>query len=72
MTKTKNLTIDALGGIVKGEFERLDKIINKNHKELMQGQENIELRLTNVAYRFELQELQQRVAALEKKIRVKK
>jgi len=70
-----NMTIDDLAGIIKGEFDnaghRFDKIeseMAKGFKELRDGQENIELKLTNVAYRFELVELQKRVELLEKKV----
>jgi archaellum component FlaC len=49
-----------LGG-VEGEIESLKE-----------GQERIELRLSNVAYRFELIELQGRVKILEEKLGVKR
>jgi archaellum component FlaC len=39
---------------------------------LKEGQERIELRLSNVAYRFELLELQGRVKILEEKMGVKR
>lgn len=35
---------------------------------LENGQEEIKLRLTNVAYRFELEKLEKRVKALEKAV----
>ena len=57
--------IDEFGIIVKNEFSK----VNKNIKELKQGQENIELKLTNVAYRFELLELERRIEILEKKLK---
>jgi len=74
----KNITIDELGMMVKHGFDdvqqgmnnRFDKI-DKEIKELKQGQENIELKLSNVAYRFELEEVKQRVIILEKKLGVK-
>jgi len=40
-------------------------------KSLEEGQEQIKLRLNNVAYRFELVELQRRVKLLEKKAGVR-
>lgn len=51
-------TVDSLAVIVKNEFDNVNKQLggmNTQLKELQQGQENIELKLTNVAYRFELQ-----------------
>ena len=69
------LTIDDLGGMIKNGFDQVDKrfedIEEKNKKHfntLEQGQEDIKLRLTNVAYRFELQELESRVKNLEQKL----
>jgi hypothetical protein len=38
---------------------------------LKEGQERIELRLANVAYRFEIVDLQSRVQALEEKLGIK-
>lgn len=77
-----NMTIDELAGMIKGEFDsaghRFDKIdgeikdikseMAEGFKELRNGQENIELKVSNVAYRFELVELQKRVEFLEKKV----
>ncbi|MFH1255245.1 MAG: hypothetical protein V1667_02135 [bacterium] len=37
-------------------------------KELKQGHENIELRLSNVAYRFELEEVKEMVKILKKQV----
>jgi len=48
-------------------FDSVEKQLNN----LEQGQEAIRLRLDNVAYRFELVELQKRVDVLEKKVGVK-
>ena len=74
----KKLTIDDLGIMVKQGFDEVhqemkygfDKV-GREIKELKQGQENIELKLSNVAYRFELEEVKQRVIVLEKKLGVK-
>lgn len=71
MTK---ITINDLGKMIKDGFDGQDKKFEQaagERKGLKQGQEKIELRLSNVAYRFELQELQQRVIILEKKMKVK-
>jgi len=49
----EQMTIDDLGAIIKQEFNH----VKGQLKELKQGQENIELKLSNVAYCFELKEL---------------
>ena len=73
MAQDNNLktTIDDLAIMVKGGFDamdgRFDKMENKLEV-LEQGQEEIKLRLDNVAYRFELVELQRRVELVEKKV----
>lgn len=70
--KTKNITLDNLAAMVAKGFEdtatkadiiRLEDKINH----LEQGQEDIKLRLDNVAYRFEVKELERRVERLETK-----
>lgn len=63
---------------VNKQFDNIDKKfdgvnkkfdgVNKQLQELKQGHENIELRLANVAYRFELQELQGVVKNLQKQV----
>lgn len=75
MTK---ITIEKLAGMVKAGFDSVDKRFDEVDKRfdrvekaivtLAQGQEDIKLRLSNVAYRFELQELEQRVKRLEAKL----
>ena len=47
--------------------ERFDGVDNQL-KELKQGQESIELRLANVAYRFELQALQKVVENIQEQV----
>jgi len=73
---TENLAV-----MINGGFNATQKIINENQKfnnqrfdqidkrfdTLESGHEDIKLRLDNVAYRFELIELQSRVKRLEKK-----
>ena len=70
----KNITIDDLAVAVKSGFDGVDKKFNnidKQLKSLLSGQERIELRLNNVAYRFELVELENRVKRLEMKVGLK-
>ena len=72
---SNKINIDDLGSIIKNEFEkvneRFDKVderfdkVDDDIKVLKQGQENLELRLSNVAYRFELKDLESRVKLLE-------
>lgn len=57
--------VDKLAAATKRGFDGVNIRLNK----LEQGQEDIKLRLDNVAYRFELQELERRVTLLEKKAR---
>ena len=60
--------IDSLAGITKAGFEVVDKRFERVEKRLTNlehGQEDIILRLDNVAYRFELVEVQKRLKALE-------
>lgn len=77
--KIKNISNDELAVMINQGFQGVEENMNKKFNEvnksikiLKEGQGNIELRLANVAYRFELQELQQRVENLEKKVGVKK
>lgn len=74
----KNTTIDDLAIMVKHGFdqvdERFDQVngkfsqVNGILSQLESGQEEIKLKLDNVAYRFELVELQKRVQLLEEKV----
>jgi hypothetical protein len=57
--------VDKLAAATKRGFDGVSIRLDK----LEQGQEDIKLRLDNVAYRFELQELERRVTLLEKKAR---
>ena len=75
--KTKGVTIDTLAGMVKKGFDHMDERFNqvdkrldqheKRFEDLEQGQEEIKLKLGDVAYRFELVELERRVNILERK-----
>ena len=70
MAKQK-VTIEDLAGMVKRGFDGVDKKfheIDEKLNVLATGQEEIKLRLDNVAYRFELVELQKRVELLEQKV----
>ncbi len=55
---------DEVHGTIKAGFDKVDNLLTA----LENGQEEIKLRLTNVAYRFELEELEKRVKALEKAV----
>ena len=75
--KAKGATIDTLAGMVKKGFDHMDERFNqvdkrldqheKRFEDLEQGQEEIKLKLGDVAYRFELVELERRVNILERK-----
>jgi len=54
---------DGIHGEMNNRFDRVDSRLEK----LERGHEDIKLRLDNVAYRFELKELEKRVNILEKK-----
>jgi len=76
--KKKNVTIEDLAGMVQRGFSDLgvevrevkqgQKNIEKRMDTLERGQEDIKLSLNNVAYRFELKQLDERVTSLERKI----
>ena len=64
----KNITTNELAGMVKTGFDEMGKQFEKIDKRLTAletGQEDIKLRLDNVAYRFEIVEVQKRLKALE-------
>lgn len=73
--------VDDLAMAVKAGFDGVDKqfknmnkrfvALGKDMNGLKQGQERIELRLDNVAYRFELVELEKRVKKVELKLGLK-
>ena len=78
----RNMTIDELAGIIKGEFDNVGGEIKgikgevreiksemmKGFKEIKDDHEKLELKMSNVAYRFELVELQKRVEFVEKRV----
>jgi len=83
MTKKpkKNITLDDLAGMVKRGFDSVDEKISGNIKEhraiitklenLENGVEEIKLKLDQVAYRFEIEELDRRLKRLEMKLGIK-
>jgi len=73
--KKKDTTIDDLAIMINKGFETADKSVTKRFDKidkrldvLERGQEDVKLRLDNVAYRFELKELESRVDILERKL----
>ena len=63
--------IDDLAIAVKGGFDEMNRRFDENerdHKIIHQRLEDIELRLSNVAYRFEIEDLEKRVKTLEAKL----
>ena len=71
ISKKKKTTTDDLAVMINRGFEQTRedfKQVDKRLGSLENGQEEIKLSLNNVAYRFELVELQKRVERLEKKI----
>lgn len=70
MKTGKKVTIDDLASLIKHGFDHVDdqfKVVNHRLTNLESGQEAILLRLDNVAYRFELVDLEKRVYRLETK-----
>ena len=75
----KNITINELARMVKTGFDEMsgtmkagfDKVENRLTT-LENGQEEIKLRLSNVAYRFELVELEGQVKTLTKEMKTLK
>jgi len=73
----KKITIDNLALMVKKGFDHTDKgfkQVNKRldnlQKENQLAHEEIKLKLDNVAYRFELEDLEKRVKRLEMKLKI--
>lgn len=77
----KNISLDDLGGMIKRSFDSVDKRFDSLDKRfdgvdarlenLEQGQEEIKLKLDQVAYRFEIQELDRRLKRIEVKLGLK-
>lgn len=81
--KNKKITIDSLAIMTKRGFDEVGENIKQGFETVTNNirifsennareHEDIKLRLDNVAYRFELVELQKRVEILEKKTDIKK
>ena len=79
--KKKNITLNDLAGMVKRGFDNVDKGFDENvkeHQTMMQkleglenGVEEIKLKLDQVAYRFEIEELDRRLKRIEAKLGIK-
>jgi len=65
-TNGKDVTINELAGMIKVGFDEVKVRLDT----LERGQEDIKLRLDNVAYRFEIVALEKRVDVLEQKFGV--
>ena len=71
----KNITLDDLAGMVKRGFDGTDKRFNEVTKQLKDfketnslDHEEIKLRLSQVAYRFELVEIDKRLKKVETRL----
>lgn len=64
----RGITIDKLAAMVQGGFEEMGKSFEELKKGNEREHEEIKLKLDNVAYRFEVVELQRRVSLLERKM----
>ena len=77
----KKITLENLAGMIKRGFDGVDKKFDENTKQhqqifdrldnLEQGQEEIKLKLDEVAYRFEVRELDRRLKKVEIKLGIK-
>ncbi len=59
--KEKSVTNQEILEAVNKSFGELEKKVDNGFKEMEQKLENVDLRLSNFAYRFELQDLELRV-----------
>ena len=70
----KKITFENLAGMIKRGFDGNDKRFDKVDSRLDtldNGVEEIKLKLDNVAYRFEVEELTRRIKRLELKLGIK-
>lgn len=74
----KNITLDNLAGMIKRSFDGVDKRFDRIEKALKDFREEnsleheeIKLRLSQVAYRFELEEIDKRLKRVESKLGIK-
>lgn len=70
--KQEKMTLDRLAVMIKNGFDSVDRKFEEARMENAKEHEKMILRLDNVAYRFELVELQRRVEKLEKTANIKK
>lgn len=71
----ENITIDHLAAMIKGEFDNMGEKIEKiksemsdGFKKLEQDHEKLELRMSNVAYRFEVDDLKNQLNILRQRV----
>lgn len=71
----ENITIDQLAGMIKSEFDNMGEKIEKiksemtaGFKKLEQDHEKLELRMSNVAYRFEVDDLKNQLNLLRQRV----
>ena len=69
------MTIDELAGMIKGEFDNIGGEIKgiksdmaNGFKELKGGHEKLELKMSNVAYRFEVDDLKNQLNHLKQRV----
>lgn len=65
---TDKLTTDDLGQMINEGFSNMQANMDERFNQVENRLEHIELRLSNVAYRFELKELEARIKFLEEKV----
>jgi polyhydroxyalkanoate synthesis regulator phasin len=61
-------SIDDLARIVKQGFDDVGKQMDKRFDDVEERLEKIELKLDNVPYRFELEDLEKTIAAVRKQV----
>jgi polyhydroxyalkanoate synthesis regulator phasin len=65
----KEITNQEILEAINTSFEDLEGKMDKRFKKLENGQNEIKLKLTNVAYRFELEELKSTIHLLTKRVK---
>ena len=73
--KKRKITLEDLAQTMNQSFGELEKNINRRFdqsemkfKKLEDGQDQIIMKLSNVAYRFEVKELEARISVLEHRV----
>lgn len=76
--KKKNMTVNQLARMIKRGFDGVDERFDKIERQLKNFREknsleheDIKLRLSQVAYRFELEEIDKRLKKVETKVGLK-